>query len=427
MTSRTVSRNDQEGLFSEEDLHSTGEQGKPLALRKNASAPQQKKPEPRVTAPKKKPKKRKRFTPKERQALVRFSIAFSAVLVVSLAVALVLRFAGLSYEQYISSDTVTNQEFVRSFASELQQQAMPYEVYTEIGDAGHLIYTIPYGTSVPAICRELSELGVLGARSAQELLDLLTANGFDTSIRSGTYLIPKGLDLQTIGLILYKGFSDLAVVSLYDGMTLAGIDSYLSGRGLISQGAFLEAAEQAAVQFDLPFAEGFCLPGTYVLPVSGEAPEELAEVMVRSVLDLLNAHADRLTFLGRTKEEILIIASMIQRETASIGQMPLISGIIYNRLDCGMPLGIDATTRYETDNWTRPITAAELAADTPYNTRTKSGLPPTGIANAGIEAIEAALFPDDTPYFYYLHDAEGRIHPAVTYGEHLENVEKYLR
>jgi len=107
--------------------------------------------------------------------------------------------------------------------------------------------------------------------------------------------------------------------------------------------------------------------------------------------------------------------------------MPLIAGIIWKRLDEGIPLGIDATTRYELNDWTNPISKEALENPTPYNTRRKRGLPPTGISSPGFDALQAAAYPKKSPYYYYLHDRTAQIHFAVTYDEHLENVQTYLR
>lgn len=107
--------------------------------------------------------------------------------------------------------------------------------------------------------------------------------------------------------------------------------------------------------------------------------------------------------------------------------MPIISSVIANRIDQGMPLGIDATTRYESGDWSGPITLEQLQADTPYNTRRRPGLPPTGISNPGRDALAAAALPAQTSFLYYLHDRDGIMHPSETYAEHLDLVQQYLR
>jgi UPF0755 protein len=124
--------------------------------------------------------------------------------------------------------------------------------------------------------------------------------------------------------------------------------------------------------------------------------------------------------------QAIVIASMIQRETNDVLQMPLISGVIHNRLKANMPLGIDAALRYGVDAWDRDLTEAEYTADNPYNTRIKEGLPPTGVGAPSPAALDAAVNPASHNWFYYIHDAEGDIHFAQTYDGHKENIDKYL-
>ncbi len=99
---------------------------------------------------------------------------------------------------------------------------------------------------------------------------------------------------------------------------------------------------------------------------------------------------------------MLIIASMVERETAVPRERRLIAGVVYNRLKRGIPLGIDATTRYDENNWTRPLTVSELARDSPFNTRRNKGLPPTPIGNPGLASIRAAARPARTSALYYV-------------------------
>jgi peptidoglycan lytic transglycosylase G len=93
---------------------------------------------------------------------------------------------------------------------------------------------------------------------------------------------------------------------------------------------------------------------------------------------------------------------MIDREVQVPSERRLVAEVIYNRLEAGEPLGIDATIRYATGNWTRPLTRSELGLDSPYNTRTRAGLPPTPIGNPGLASIEAAARPARVGYMYYV-------------------------
>lgn len=103
-----------------------------------------------------------------------------------------------------------------------------------------------------------------------------------------------------------------------------------------------------------------------------------------------------------TRYDVLIIASMVERETQVARERAIVASVIYNRLERGIPLGIDATTRYETGNWTRPIRVSELEAETPYNTRLRPGLPPTPIGNPGLASMRAAARPRQTDYIFYV-------------------------
>ncbi len=128
---------------------------------------------------------------------------------------------------------------------------------------------------------------------------------------------------------------------------------------------------------------------------------------------------------------VINVASLIQREAAGKNDMPLIAGVIWNRLGIDMKLDIDATVQYARGDagqgWWAPLTFAKNSLESPYNTYIHKGLPPGPIANPGLEAIRAALHPKETECFYYLHDKSGAIYCAKTFEEHKENIEKYLR
>ncbi len=130
-------------------------------------------------------------------------------------------------------------------------------------------------------------------------------------------------------------------------------------------------------------------------------------------------------------ETAVIIASMLEREASGKSDMDLISGIIWNRLFANMNLEIDATLQYakgnEKDGWWRKVSSRDKNIDSPYNTYTNLGLPPSAISNPGLNAIRAAFNPTVTACFYYLHDNNGKIYCSRTYQEHISKVNIYLR
>jgi UPF0755 protein len=179
------------------------------------------------------------------------------------------------------------------------------------------------------------------------------------------------------------------------------------------------------------YYEGVFYPDTYLLPKD----ETEAQIAAR-LIGRFNERISPLTgdFLNKNIPWTtgVNIAALIEREAGGVSDMKTISGVIWNRLESGMRLQIDATMQYthgkrEDGTWWGPISLEEKRKDSPYNTYLHKGLPPTPICSPGINAIEAALNPEDTDCLFYLHDSLQNIHCAKTYEEHKENIDKYLR
>jgi UPF0755 protein len=148
--------------------------------------------------------------------------------------------------------------------------------------------------------------------------------------------------------------------------------------------------------------EGFLFPDTFELdrhaPVADLVQRQLEDFKQRIAgVDMAYARSKNLTVF-----DVVTIASMIEREAGVASQRKLVAAVIYNRLHAGMSLGIDATTRFATGNFDRPLTESELAVESPYNTRTHVGLPPGPIGNPGLASIEAAAHPARVGYLYYV-------------------------
>lgn len=176
--------------------------------------------------------------------------------------------------------------------------------------------------------------------------------------------------------------------------------------------------------------EGVYFPDMYLLP-----KDEPVEAVARRFVD--NFNIKLLPLLGEfVKKNIkwttgITIASLIQREAAGPEDMNLISGIIWNRLNTGMKLEIDATMQYTKGkkpdgNWLGAVDLEEKRRDSPYNTYLRKGLPPTPICSPGLDAIRAVLNPEETDCVFYLHDRNRQIHCARTYAGHLANIRRYL-
>lgn len=180
----------------------------------------------------------------------------------------------------------------------------------------------------------------------------------------------------------------------------------------------------------LSFPEGQYFPDTYLVP-RGASGEQLAVRMHNNFNEKFAPYAAKFLAADIKNDTALKIASLLQRESGG-DDMPLIAGTIWNRLEKGMQLKIDATVQYAKGKvdgqwWSRVSVSDYTTVDSPYNTYLHKGLPPTPIASPGLPAIDAVLNSAQTDCLYYLHDSLGQIHCSITYQEHLANIEKYLK
>lgn len=250
----------------------------------------------------------------------------------------------------------------------------------------------------------------------RELLSLIVENGLSSNIKSGTYTFERGYSPGEIAASITRD-NDYSI-KIFDGFTIKDIDEILSRRDLIKTGDFIKACEKITEDSGLKYTEGWFLSGTYEL-MGADIAASLSENMHNALLNLIKTNSDKINQSQYSISDLLIIASMINRETQDYEQMRYIASVIYNRLEKDMPLGIDATTRYEIDDWTRELKREVLDGITPYNTRRKKGLPPSGIGCVSEKALNAVLDPYSSSYLYYFHKKDGSLVLSNSYEEHL--------
>jgi uncharacterized YceG family protein len=153
--------------------------------------------------------------------------------------------------------------------------------------------------------------------------------------------------------------------------------------------------------------EGFLFPATYQLYRGAPSSRLIEEQLVAFRRNFGGGEVDRASKLGVTPYQLLTVASIVEREAGTAHDRPLVAAVIYNRLRLGMTLGVDATLRYALHDFEHPLSEAQLATRTPYNTRLHRGLPPTPISNPGAAAIHAAAHPAHASYLYYVAGADG--------------------
>lgn len=178
------------------------------------------------------------------------------------------------------------------------------------------------------------------------------------------------------------------------------------------------------------YVEGVYFPDTYLIPRT-DSPDDVARQLQARFNEVFAPYAAQAAAKNIPWTDVVTFASLLTRESGA-KDMPLIAGILWNRLDKNMPLQVDATLQYAAGQskngvWWSVATPAMKALASPYNTYKNRGLPPHPIAEPGLKAIEAVLNPTKTSCLYYLHDAKGTMHCSPTYAGHLANIRRYLQ
>ncbi len=278
------------------------------------------------------------------------------------------------------------------------------------GDPGDQVrVTIPAGSSVNQIGELLAEQGVIDNALAFSLRARLSGGGAD--LRAGTIELRKDMSYgAALTALRDEPLPDPVVnVGVPEGLSRREIAAHLKQTDVT--GDYMAASRRSAgfdpKRYGQPRRqtglEGFLFPATYELPRGGATSKALVAKQVEAFTDrIASVDMRRAKRAGLSVYEVLIIASMIEREINVPDERRKAAAVIYNRLDKGMTLGIDATIRYAERNWTRPLRVSELQRDGPYNTRTRTGLPPTPIGNPGLASIKAAANPAREDYLFYV-------------------------
>lgn len=244
---------------------------------------------------------------------------------------------------------------------------------------------------------------------------LIRCTGNEKNIKAGKYMFAKPLSL--VGLVgrLASGAYGIPSVKITipEGSTIKDINDIFSKMGF---------ADFAIKNKEL---EGYLFPDTYLFLMDA-SPEEAVAAMTGNLKNQTAGLEDAISKSKRGFHQILTMASLLEKEAANPEDRKIISGILWKRFDKKMPLQVDAAFVYAINKNTYELTTEDLKADSPYNTYLRVGLPPTPISNPGLDAIIAAVFPEKTPYWFYLSDKSGKIYYSKTFEEHIVKKQKYL-
>lgn len=320
-------------------------------------------------------------------------------------------------------------------------------VYSPSVPSGSTVqFTVNAGESVDEVVGRLHDQGLVEQPLFFKLY--MRFSGGQQAIQAGNFAIPSSISIADLVERLGVAEREQVVMQFVEGLRREEMAEYVESRYQAGDITFTgEEFSQLALNppaeirqmlgSRLPAGaslQGFLFPETYHIDRDATALD-MIKTMVGTYLDKVTSDVQAgFAAEGLTEREALILAAIVEREAFADEERPVIAEILLKRLRTGEILGTDATIQYalgyseeEGTWWRKLITLDDLAMDSPYNSRLNTGLPPAPIANPGIGAITAVAFPSDTPYMYYLHDANGTIHYAASLDEHNANVAQYIQ
>ncbi len=248
----------------------------------------------------------------------------------------------------------------------------------------------------------------------------LKLNHPEDLIKAGTYTFSKPLDLAELATELTLGnhLSDLVKITNIEGETSVQVANKAAS-------VLTNFNAQIFIEMAKPL-EGRLFPDTYLVP-KYFTEAKLVYLLTSTFEEKISAYKDRILASKLSLDDIIILASILEREANTMESKKIVSGILQKRLSINMPLQVDASLEYVLDKPLSKLTAEDLDIDSPYNTYLNYGLPPTAIGNPGLDSIIAVLEPEETNYLFYITGDDGNFYYAKDFDTHKLNVAKYLR
>ena len=281
--------------------------------------------------------------------------------------------------------------------------------------------------SVGYVAKQLKDAGIIKYKGLFELY--CSVSHAKTKIDPGTYELSTNYDYRALVKKMQVGSGAMVTtkVTIPEGYTMEQIFHKLEDENVCSYDDLMDAAANysynysfidQSMQGDAKRLEGFLFPDTYEFYQGMQASSAINKFLEnfhdRITAEMLEKADER----GMTMQEVVTVASMIEKEAANDDERAMIAAVIYNRIEAGMPLQIDSTIMYVLPEHKDVLTVEDTKIDSPYNTYQNKGLPPTPIANPGLASIKATLSPASTQALYYALDAESGTHKFFTnYGE----------
>lgn len=301
-----------------------------------------------------------------------------------------------------------------------------------VTDSSRHEFVVEEGSSAKRIGKQLREEGLI--RSLLAFKILIEDEGLAANFVAGRFALRKDQSMEEIVQTLIDPSLSEVWITTLEGWRVEEVASHLAEEGYADEQTFLSCIAECQFEYGVLGSkpedqglEGYLFPDTYIISYSSTEEEIIGKMVYTlgtKVTEQMRADIEK---QGRTIHEIVTMASIIEREVRTDEDRPIVSNILWKRFSAGMGLGADATVLYALGDWRAPLTAESLATDSPYNTRRYRGLPPGPIASPGLKSVEAAIYPEESPYWFYLTTLDtGEVKYARTNEEHNANKAKYL-
>ena len=297
----------------------------------------------------------------------------------------------------------------------------------QIDGAKDIVINMAQGQSLQATADLLHAERII--KNPFKLILIARIKGYDKRLKAGEYLLSAAMSPRQILEIMVKGQVRLHKLTVPEGYSLFQIADLVVQAGLASKTEFVKAATDAdlarSMGLEADTFEGYLFPETYFFP-KGVGVEKIIAAMVQRFWSIFAPQwQDRAKSLGFTVHQIVTLASIIEKETGAPFERPLISSVFNNRLKKKMRLESDPTVIYGIKNFNGNLTRQDLQTQTPYNTYKIKGLPAGPIANPGRASLEAALYPEDTDFIYFVSKKDSTHYFSTNLKEHNRAVKKY--
>jgi len=293
-------------------------------------------------------------------------------------------------------------------------------------------FVVNKGDTTSQIAKNLKEAGLI--KKAVFFEKYVEDENLAEKLQAGEYLLKATMTPKEIADNIASGKTGEPQITIPEGWKAEEIAEDLAREGIVTQQEFMNVIKKANFNYEFlkdksegASLEGYLFPDTYRI-----SQETNSREIIQKMLDNFDKKLDKklraeIQKQNKTIFEIIIMASLIEREIAEEKDRPTVAGIFYKRLEQERALESCATIQYILGSNKKRFSYEETRTESPYNTYTNVGLPPGPICNPGLSAIKAAIYPQESDYLYFLSDNKGKTHYAINSEEHEANKTKYLK